>query len=52
MLRPGRIEIRYHRGFTDRQVARIVAVLLEHPDLAFMRDWTVTYQGRSLAVSD
>lgn len=30
MLGPGTIEIRYHEGFTDRRVARIVRSLLEH----------------------
>jgi hypothetical protein len=50
MFAPGRIEIRYHREFADRVVARIVTGLLADPRLAFMKGWQVTYQGRALAV--
>jgi hypothetical protein len=48
MLGPGRIEIRYPRDFTDARVARLVGTLLSEPRLAFMRDWQVAYQGRTL----
>ncbi len=49
MLAPGKIEVRYHKAFTDQTVARIIRSLLAHPDLAFMKTWKVTYQGRVLA---
>ena len=48
MLAPNRIEIRYHRDFTDTDVSAIVISLKQHPDLHFMRDWEVTYQGRPI----
>jgi len=48
MLAPGRIEIRYHKGYTDPQVAQLIASLKEHIELSFMADWAVTYQGRPL----
>ena len=49
MLTPGKIEIRYHKSFTDTAVTRIVAALLAQPELAFMKTWKVVYQGRELA---
>ncbi len=48
MLAPGQIEIRYHRDFPDRRVARLARALLAEPSLAFMRGWHVTYQGRTI----
>ncbi len=52
MLGPGRIEIRYHRDFTDARVARLVGALLSELRLAFMRGWEVTYQDRTLHLTD
>lgn len=46
MLGPGRIEVRFHKAFTDAAVARIITVLLDQPTLSFLREWRVTYQGR------
>lgn len=43
MLAPGRLEIRYHQDFSDAEVARIVGLLLSHPDLASLASWQVTY---------
>ena len=48
MLAPNKIEIRYHKSFTDKQVARIISSIKSHPDVIFMSDWQVTYQGRLL----
>ncbi len=48
LLSPGRIEIRYHRDFSDERVRAIVLSLMAEPDLAFTRNWQVTYQGRTL----
>ena len=48
MLAPNKIEIRYHKAFTDAQVARIIKALKAHPELVFMSDWQTTYQGRPL----
>ena len=49
MIAPGRIEIRYHRDFTDQHVTQIVQNMLAEPSLAFMQSWQVTYQGRTLS---
>lgn len=49
MLTPGRIEIRYHKAFIDAEVSEVLAALTAHPDLAFMRPWSATYQGRPIA---
>jgi hypothetical protein len=49
MLTPGRIEIRYHKAFTDDAVADLLEALTAHPDLAFMRGWSATYQGRPIS---
>jgi hypothetical protein len=49
MLSPGRIEIRYHKAFTDEAIADLLGTLTAHPDLAFMRGWSATYQGRPIA---
>jgi len=48
MLGPGKIEVRWHRDYPDRKVAQIVRQILAHPELAFMADWRVTYQGRAI----
>jgi len=50
MLSPGKIEIRFHKGFSDERVTNMVRDLLGSPELALMSDWTVTYQGRALCV--
>lgn len=51
MLEPGTIEIRYHEGFPDEEVAAIVGRLLKQESLAVMRSWKVTYQGRDISTS-
>jgi len=51
MLKPGAIEIRYHRDFGDKRVAQIVGTLLAEPALALLRGWRVTYQGRALRIA-
>jgi hypothetical protein len=50
MLAPGKVEIRYHKHFSDNRVASIMASLMEQPRLSFMKGWQVTYQGRLLSV--
>ena len=49
MLSPGKVEIRWHRDFSDQRVAEIIGALLAQPPLSFMKGWQVTYQGRALA---
>lgn len=48
MLAPNRIEIRLHMAFNDAQVATIIQSLKQQPELSFMADWQVLYQGRKL----
>ncbi|MBI1191484.1 MAG: hypothetical protein GC200_12485 [Tepidisphaera sp.] len=48
MLKPGAIEIRFHKRYTDQAVARILKSLLATPELAPMVGWAITYQGRPL----
>jgi hypothetical protein len=49
MMSPGRIEFRLHRTFSDARVRQIGIEIIKHPDLAFARDFQITYQGRTLA---
>ena len=48
MLAPNRVEIRFHNGFNDDQVARIIQALKQQPALSFLAEWEVLYQGRKL----
>lgn len=47
MLSPGLIEIRFHKSYSDADVARLVSTLIARPELALMSIWNATYQGRS-----
>lgn len=51
MLSPGKIEVRYHRDYSDQQVAEIIASILADPRLAALHSSRVTYQGRELSLS-
>ncbi|MDX2200325.1 MAG: hypothetical protein SF069_15300 [Phycisphaerae bacterium] len=48
MLAPGRIDVRYHAGFTDRRVGQILKELVHEPALQFLRGYEATYQGRPI----
>lgn len=48
MLTAGRIEVRFHRQFSDERVASLVRQMLATPDLAIANGWHVTYQGRKI----
>lgn len=50
MLMPGVIEVRFDARFNDDRVVGIMRKLLASPDLAVMKGWKVTYQGRRLAI--
>ncbi len=43
-----RIEIRFHRDFTDERVRSIWSQVCADPELTFLKDWEVYYQGRKL----
>jgi hypothetical protein len=49
MVSPGRIEFRFHRAFSDARVRQIGMEIVKHPDLAFARNFQITYQGRPLS---
>ena len=48
IVKPGRIEFRYHKSFSDERVRNLARRLLEQPELAFATTFLVTYQGRTL----
>ncbi|MCA9235570.1 MAG: hypothetical protein KDA44_08855 [Planctomycetales bacterium] len=50
MVKPGRIEIRSHRQFTDERVKRLIDRILLLPELEFARSFVFTYQARTLAL--
>lgn len=50
MLRRDAIEIRFHREYDDKAVARIVSQLLTMPELACLKNARVTYQGRLITI--
>ena|ERR1051326_979393 len=52
MLAPGQIEIRFHRAFSDQRVAQIIENLLAAPELYFMSNWQVAYQGRTIRAGE
>ena len=45
------IEVRYHDAYSDAQVANLLTALAQHPELKFLRDWHLKYQGRDVAWS-
>ncbi len=51
MLGPGRIEVRFHKAFSDDDVGRLIRALSAESNLGFLREWRATYQGRTLNVS-
>ena len=50
MIKPGRVEFRYHKQFSDDRVRKIAIELLSDRALAFMASFAVTYQNRFLIV--
>lgn len=48
MLAPGRIDVRFHAGFSDRRVRELLTALVHEPALQFLRGYEATYQGRSI----
>ena len=48
MVKPGRIEFRFHRHFTDERVKQLAERMLSLPELEFARSFAVTYQARTL----
>ena len=48
ILTPGKIDIRWHKSFSDSRVAEIIGALRNHPELSCLKNWTVLYQGRNV----
>ena len=48
MVSNGKIEVRYHREFSDAEVAEMLAGLLAIDSLSCLRGSTLTYQGRTI----
>jgi hypothetical protein len=46
IVKPGRIEVRFHRQFSDERVKQLMERILALPELAFARSFLVTYQAR------
>jgi hypothetical protein len=51
MLAPSKVEVRFHKAFSDEDVARLIRELSAEPNLGFLREWRATYQGRPLNIS-
>jgi hypothetical protein len=47
-LSEGKIDVRYHERFSAEVVASLIARLADQPELALLKAWRVTYQGRAL----
>lgn len=50
MVRRDAIEIRFHRAYDDKAVARVVGQLLALPEFSALALARVTYQGRVISV--
>ena len=48
MVKPGRIEFRFHYGFSDERVKTLAERMLALPELQFASGATITYQARTL----
>src|SRR4051794_7569980 len=50
MLSLGKLDVRFHRDFSDARVAHLISSLLKTPELSFMTGWEITYQNRKLII--
>jgi len=48
MVKPGRIEFRFHQRFSDERVTDLANRILTLPELEFASSFVVTYQARTL----
>ena len=49
MVKPGFIEFRFHKSFSDERVRNIAQTIINHPSVNFASGFRVTYQGRAIA---
>ena len=52
MVKPGRIEFRFHRQFSDDRVKQLAKRILSLHELSFARSFVVAYQARTLLLGD
>ena len=50
MVRRDGIDVRFHRDFDDRAVVGILRELMALPEMAWLAEARVTYQGRLITV--
>jgi hypothetical protein len=48
LFTPGRIEIRFHRAFSDERVKNLWSEVLKMPEMATVKFENVYYQGRQI----
>ena len=48
MVKPGRIEFRFHHDFSDNRVKKIAQQMLQCPEFRFAANFTITYQARKI----
>ncbi len=48
MLMPGRIEVRFHKAYSDAEVGRMIRAIITTPEFERMLGCALTYQGRSV----
>jgi hypothetical protein len=51
MVKPGLIEFRFHKSFSDERVRNIAQTIINHPNVKFASGFRVTYQGKPIALS-
>ncbi len=52
MIRPRRLEIRYHQEFADEEIATLVRKLAMNEALVFLASWEITYQARRIDLGE
>ena len=48
IVKPGRIEFRFHRQFSDKRVQELASRILRQPEFEFASSFAVVYQGRTI----
>ena len=48
IVKPRRIDFRFHRDFSAQRVRNIAERILSHPEIPWPENVAVTYQGRSI----
>ena len=48
VIRPGKVEVRFHKEYSDDEVGRIFREILLLPEMQWASAFSVEYQGRTL----